>query len=42
MLKNIIMSFFGPINNNKKIIPLEFLFMIMKPIKVEILREKIA
>ena len=41
MLKNITISFFGPINN-KKIIPLEFLFMIMKPIKVEILREKIA
>ena len=26
----------------KKIIPLEFLFMIMKPIKMEILNEKIA
>ena len=41
MLKYLTISFFG---SDKKIIiiPLEFLFMIMKPIKMEILNEKIA
>ena len=33
---------FRSYQQQQKIIPLEFLFMIMKPIKVEILREKIA